>query len=142
MIYTPANERLLLGSVLLLGSIPIRVQLVSGDFSDPRNAAVWESMCAIVGRSEALDVYTIEAELEATGKLLLVGGLGELCEIVRNGGTHTIEHYARVVREFALRRALVRKLRFMLDDAENLRELPKAMIAVQAAYNALDDAKR
>lgn len=143
----PANERLLLGSILLLGGMPhgLGRYVSPADFCDPKNQAVFLAMTAILARGEALEVATLEAELERMGKLALIGGLAELCEIVRNGGTHTIEHYARVVRDAARRHELARACG-RLQEATELEEdgsvLAREMVALQGAYNRWDDTRR
>lgn len=138
MLGAPANERLLLGSILLLGDIPAKVArfTVAVSFSDPCCAVVYEAMCAILRRSEALDVSTIEAELEGTGRLELVGGLSGLCDIVRSGGTHTIEHYAAVVVDAAGRRLVHQAARELTEACHGTESLAAPMLALKDAYHA------
>lgn len=115
------------------------------DFASPQHVAVYEAMIKVLERCEPLDMHTLYAELECTGRLRLIGGLSELDDIVGHGGTHTIEHYARVVRDASKRRALARACR-RLQEAVELSEdasvLDREMVALQGAYNAWDDTRR
>jgi replicative DNA helicase len=126
----PANERCLLGSILLLGAIPPSVEIWEHWLSDPRHQAVLGAMRAIQERCEALDHATIEAELERRGELQLCGGLSGIAEICDSGCTRTLAHYALVVKEAARRRRIAHLARVLIEQCEGPGE-------IEGAYGSL-----
>jgi replicative DNA helicase len=79
--------------------------LTAGDFHDPRHGTLWEALLAIHGRAEAVDVFTVVAELRARERLNTVGGAQYVGEITEEIPTLAhCEAHARIVLDMAQRR--------------------------------------
>ena len=87
----PAAERAVLAAVLLDASGAegalwrARAILRAEDFADPRHGLLWEVLCEVGDRGEALDIYTVSAALRRRERLNTVGGvqyLGELTDTI------------------------------------------------------------
>lgn len=125
-------ERAVLGSVLLdsLQLDGIREVLRPADFLDRRHRTIFEACCALddTEGERGIDLVTLRAELERSGKLAAIGGgayLGELLDGVARS-SNAVE-YARVVREHSLSRQLHRLGRRMASGA--LRASPREILS-------------
>ena len=130
--HDPAAERAVLGAVLLdpLQLDAVREVLQAGDFLDRRHRNIFEAVCALDGAAgdRKIDLVTVRAELERSGRLAPTGGsayLGELFDGVARSSNAA--EYARVVREHSLSRQLHRLGSRMA--AEALRGTPKSVLA-------------
>ena len=106
----PEAERSLLGSLLIDGGLLTRVMehVIPEDFSSEAHRLVYESCLALSDRKDAVDLVTVQAELERNGRLERAGGSAYLAGLLDNvPDVESIETYARLVREAALRRQLI-----------------------------------
>jgi replicative DNA helicase len=106
--YDPEAEMCALGSVLLDNDAidDLASVVVADDFYHRANRLVYE---AIRDLGEHVDVVTLNAELERRGVLDEIGGkkyLAELMEAVPSA--HNVGAYAKLVRDCAVRRRLLR----------------------------------
>ncbi|MEN8149921.1 MAG: replicative DNA helicase [Planctomycetota bacterium] len=105
-------ERAVLGSVLLdpevLGEIlPL---LRSTDFYRTGHQVIWDTITDLFDRGSAIDVVILRDELVRQGAMEKIGGDEALHDLA--GAVPTAanaEHYARIVRERSLRRAVIRE---------------------------------
>lgn len=107
--HSVAAEEAVLGSVLIypdaLHSLSF---LVAADFFIVRNGWVWNALCAVSARHDAIDTLTVRDELEAAGQLDLIGGSAYLTYLLNNTPTHIhAETYGRIVERAAIRRRLL-----------------------------------
>ncbi|HEX5323200.1 MAG TPA: replicative DNA helicase, partial [Capsulimonadaceae bacterium] len=78
------------------------------DFYREAHQTLFEAILAISGRSEPLDLITIQEELRRHEKLDLVGGMGYLTRLLDAVPTAAhVEHYAKIVEEKAILRRLI-----------------------------------
>lgn len=103
-------ERTVLGALLLDPQAMPRVAALVGaaDFYDPVLGRVFAACQAVFARGAAIDLVTVGAELAADANVRRAGGEAFLASLVEEVPTAShVEHYARIVREAALRRALL-----------------------------------
>jgi replicative DNA helicase len=113
-------ERSVLGAVLLDNQQLHRVQelLRPDSFYVPRHRKIFLTLLSLADAGAALDLVTLRAEMERAGDLEACGGpayLAALLDGVPRSGN--VEHYARIVREAAVRRELVRSAQQILESA-------------------------
>ncbi len=122
-------EAALLGGVLLRNEAFDEVEgiLNEEDFYVPAHRAVFRAMRHLREAGQAIDVLTLEHQLELAGDLGLIGGiegLGALAD--RHTSTRNVASYARIVREMATVRRLVVVTREIADEGmggpEDIRE--------------------
>ena len=108
-----AAERAVLAAVLVDRSQldSVREVLKTRDFLDVRHQRIFDAFCELDDAPELrkIDLLTVRAELERTGKLDAAGGAGYLGELSDGvARSSNAADYARVVRERALSRELHR----------------------------------
>lgn len=106
-------EASVLGGILLRSAIPdeIHDRLAPEDFYHPAHREIYAAMCELAGR-KAIDTITLEEELKRTGKLIAVGGLGILSELLGRVSTaDNIAHHAAIVRGKARALSLIQAAR-------------------------------
>lgn len=139
--YATANERMLLGSLLLLGSTAESVQaprVDSDDFGDLRCAAIYVAMLRIMDRGDRLSYAAIEAQLEIWGQLRMVGGLSGISDLIDTGCSRMVDYYAQNVRDAAGRRRVAAAARDVVQAAENWEPLAGPVGALVLAAHALE----
>jgi replicative DNA helicase len=105
-------ERAVLGSILLdpevLGEIlPF---LRPEDFYRTGHQVIYDTISTLFDTGSAIDVVILRDELVRTGSLEKAGGEDALTELARAVPTAAnAEHYARIVRDRALRRSVIRE---------------------------------
>lgn len=100
-------EESVLGACLLEPSLLDEITLAPGDFSDARNAQVWEALQDLHGEGVRPDATAVAVRLADWGKLAFVGGgprLHDLAEVVPVAASGP--YYASLVAESARRRAV------------------------------------
>jgi replicative DNA helicase len=113
-------ERSVLGAILLDNQQIHRVQeiLRPEAFYAPRHRKIFLTLLSLADAGAALDLVTLHAEMARAGDLDACGGpaylAGLLDGVPRSGN---VEHYARIVREAAVRRELVRSAQQILESA-------------------------
>jgi len=103
-------ERAVLGAILIDGSAldPTRGLLSPAAFYALRHGTIFRALCTLADAGSALDLVTLKSALAREGRLGECGGpaylAGLLAGVPRSAN---VEHYARIVREKARRRAIV-----------------------------------
>lgn len=115
LLFNPEAEKTVLGSVLIdpLALYEIKPLLNASDFARDDHAQIYDAMLALADAAKSVDVITLADELQRRNKLNTIGdgrGRGEayltgLINAVPTS-THAV-HYARLVRDYALRRQLM-----------------------------------
>ena len=124
-------EASVLGAILLDNEAAWLVarDLKPEHFYKAANQKIYEAALALVTERRPADVVTVKEELQRRGELEPVGGalyLGELLNAVPSAAN--AEHYARIVREKALLRSLIRAAREVEKDAFDAGESADAIL--------------
>ncbi len=108
-------ERSVLGAILIDAAVPnptLKVAaeiLNSGDFFSDVHQRIFRAMLKLAEHKKAIDLVTLTDQLRTAGELEASGG-GYLAQLVDGvPRVSNIEHYARIVREKSLQRAIVHK---------------------------------
>ncbi len=104
-------ERAVLGAILLDHDCLFRVadKLSGTDFDDPRHRTLYEACAALAEKSQPITLITLRSFLEEHDLLERAGGLGYLAAVSDAVPTTAhVEHLARIVRNKALGRSLIR----------------------------------
>ena len=104
-------EESVLGAIMLSGNALTAVDevLEPQHFYRPSHGTIFTAARNLAGRGEAIDAITLVAELERSGKIEEAGGkmrLHELAALVP--ASSNAKHYAKIVREMAGLRALLK----------------------------------
>jgi len=103
-------ERSVLGAILLENSAINRAQeiLKDSDFYRDPHRRIFKVMEVLSERSTAIDPVTVKEELTKSGELEAVGGPAYIASLL-DGVPHSsnVEHYAKIVKEKAILRALI-----------------------------------
>ena len=103
-------ERSVLGAILLENSSLNRAQeiLKDTDFYREQHRKVFSVMNALSEKSSAIDPVTVKEELQRRGELEIAGGPAFIASLIDAVPlSQNIEHYARIVKEKAMLRALI-----------------------------------
>ena len=104
-------EESVLGAMLLSSTAigAVTEILDASDFYRESHAIVYRASLALWGKGEPVDAITLTNELEERGELERVGGTARVAELAALvPATSNVEHYARIVKETATLRALIR----------------------------------
>lgn len=104
-------EQAILGAISLDPLALSRAQelLSASDFYDSRHRCIFDAMAELAARSEVLDLLTIGDLLDSTGDLEKIGGRAALAEWLSTvASSANVQHHARIVRDHAIRRRLIR----------------------------------
>jgi replicative DNA helicase len=83
--------------------------LLASDFYRESHAKVFRAALALWGKGEPVDAITLANELDERSELEAVGGQAKVAELAALvPSTSNVEHYARIVKEMATLRGLVR----------------------------------
>lgn len=105
-------EQSVLGAILLseraMYALVIDEGLKADDFYRRKHQLVYESMLALYGESEPIDVLTVSEHLRSRGALEEAGGQSAVDSLAASvPAAGNARHYARIVREHALVRRLL-----------------------------------
>ena len=120
--HDPAAEQAVLGGILIDNTALDRVIEVMGpgDFYHETNRKIFLAMLALTERGEPIDPITLTDTLKAHDELQEIGGatyLAELSDKVPSAAN--IANHARIVRDKALRRALIEEATRLASQAHN-----------------------
>lgn len=104
-------EQAVLGSLLIDHQAYDQVLEIvqAADFYSPDNRLIFAAMGLLSEAARPIDVVTVSEALDANGELEQVGGIAHLAELARQTpGTSNILTYAKIVRERAVLRQLIR----------------------------------
>lgn len=107
----PRAERAVLGAILIDNAALSRAIhiLEPSDFSLDGNQRIFERMTRLSKESSAIDMVTLNEDLERVGELEAAGGSAYLAELVDGvPRISNVEYYAQIVKEKAVRRDLIR----------------------------------
>ena len=124
-------ERAVLGAILLeRESLPRAIEvLATDDFYKAGHRQIYEAMRALFERSEPADLLTLTEELRRQGTLDEVGGPATLAGIVEEAATAAhLASYAKIVREKALLRNLIRVATDLIGQGYEAREEVEALL--------------
>lgn len=113
-------EESVIGAILLDNeALNIAVETVGpNDFYRPSLQVIFEAMMALWDKREPIDVVTLGQRLKAVGALEVVGGPEELSRLATMvPSSANVAHYARLVKEHALRRRVIREATEIVADA-------------------------
>ncbi len=102
-------EQSVLGGVLLsdraMAGLRLEEGLAAEHFYRDRHRTIWQAMCALNDRGDAINVLTVTVELDQAGHLAAVGGKAAIDELTGGvPGLGGIRRYARIVVEYWVRR--------------------------------------
>ena len=103
-------ERSILGAVILDNSALERATKIirTEDFSRAEYRCVFDQMIALAANRQPIELLTLNDELEKHGRMEAAGGIGVVSALADGmPRVNNVEHYARIVREKALRRGLI-----------------------------------
>jgi replicative DNA helicase len=99
-----------LGALMIdpLSIIRVTDILSPSDFYHPAHQAIFEAILTLFDRGEPVDVLTVSMFLKKEKKMKDSGGADYLAELVSNvpSAAH-VEHYAKIVKELSVRRAII-----------------------------------
>jgi replicative DNA helicase len=104
-------ERAVLGAIFLDHEALDRVmdRVKPQHFYDPRHAVLYQACVALVEKNQVLTLITLRNHLEENGLLEASGGVPYIAEVADSVATAAqVEHHARLVRDKALGRNLIR----------------------------------
>src|SRR5512146_3047401 len=102
-------EASILGGVLLRNEVLLHLEsLETDDFYDHKHKVVFEAIRNLEAAAKPIDVVTLEAEIEKTGKLEAVGGISFLGELaLRVPTADNVLAYTEIVRDHSQARKLI-----------------------------------
>lgn len=103
-------EKSVLGAIMLDDETLLSVAevLKPEDFYNPRYGTIFQAMLDLFEKQSPIDNLTLTSQLESKKKLAEIGGEAEIAEILADTPTAAhAEHYAKLVREKAVRRRLI-----------------------------------
>ncbi|MDH4178632.1 MAG: replicative DNA helicase [Thermoleophilia bacterium] len=104
-------EESVLGAMLLSPTAigAVTEILDASDFYRESHGTIYRAALALWSKGEPVDAITLADELDERGKLEAVGGASRVAELAALvPATSNVEHYARIVKEMATLRGLVR----------------------------------
>ena len=113
-------ERSVLGAVLLDNQLVHRVQEVlrPDAFHSSRHRKIYGAVVSLAESGAPLDLVTVRSELERTGNLDAACGVAYLATLLDGvPRSANVDHYARIVKEAAIRRELARSAQQILESA-------------------------
>lgn len=106
----PEAERAILAAAFLSPAIAeqVKLELRVEDFTDHRHQLVFTAALRVLGADMALDLRTMQADLEAHGELKAAGGLAFLAGLDEDlPDLDHVEDYVRLVRAATVRRGVL-----------------------------------
>ena len=104
-------EEAVLGAMLLSETAigAVTEILDAGDFYRGSHGTIYRTCLALWAKGEPVDAITLANELEERGELEQIGGASRVAELAALvSATANVEHYARIVKETATLRGLIR----------------------------------
>ena len=135
------DERAVLGSILLAPTCLADAQRTVGSasFYHPAHRIIFDACLHLYDSDVAIDARTLHNELIRTEKLDAIGGpdyLASLLEVVPSAAN--VEHYAAIVRDKSVLRAIIRTAYEMLRGAHDAgADADNVLAAAQAAIAAI-----
>lgn len=115
-------ERSVLGAVLIDNPMLVQAQdtLAAGDFYRKAHAVLFDAYKALADANTVLDYVTVSSYLGQRGELEMVGGPAYIASLTDGvPRAVNVEHYAKIVREKALRRRLMQAANELVEEARS-----------------------
>lgn len=104
-------------------------------FRDPKHAAIYEAMLELrakgdgKGSASGIDLLTLSRNLQAAGKLDVIGGQTALMQIQDSiSSTANLETWCTILRDYAMLREMIRTCSHALDLCRNPKESVKSLL--------------
>jgi len=114
-------EQSLLGALLIDRDAIIRIAEIlhsSNFYRTDTHGQIYAAMLILFEKREPIDLVTLTAELKAQGTYDKVGGSAYLTTLVNSVPTSAhIEHYARIIKEHSIKRALISQATKLIEQA-------------------------
>jgi replicative DNA helicase len=104
------SEQSLLGAMLLnVDAIVVALEVVSSaDFYQSSHKTIFEAIVSLYAEQMPCDIVTLQERLKSSGKLAEIGGVSYISQLLNIVPTSkNAEHYARIVKDKSLLRALI-----------------------------------
>src|SRR6201997_5137242 len=140
-------ERSILGAILLdNNALNAAIEkLKPEDFFHDHHRRIYQQMIALGESQQAIDLVTLTEQLQRSGELEAVGGAAYIAQLM-DGVPHVtnIEHYARIVKEKSLLRALIHATHTIQQQALEAEEDADAILdrAESAIFQLAEDRVR
>ncbi|MBI2020222.1 replicative DNA helicase [Candidatus Daviesbacteria bacterium] len=125
-------EQSLLGALLIDKDAIVRVSEVlhpSNFYRSEQHGPIYEVIQKLFDRREPIDLITVTEELKREGFYDKVGGAAYLTTLVNIVPTSAhIEHYAKIVKDHAVRRALISQATQLIEKAYNEQEAVEELL--------------
>jgi replicative DNA helicase len=141
--YSAELERAVLGAILMDGAVLDAVPLRSEDFHEERNQLIHRASRAIFERGEAVDLRTLQAELESRAWHERTGGLAYLCSLDLDlPDIGRIETYFRMLRELAGKREAIKIAGDLVAAAQSDEPLSGLVASAATRLDELSESRR
>jgi len=133
-----AAERSLLGAVLVDNGLLRVAKVRPEDFFRVGHGRIWRAYERLSEAGQGIDFVTLRASLEAAGDLVEAGGPAYLSGLVDGvPRASNVEHYAQIVRERAVLRALIAQARVILEEAHHAEDVDEVLGRAEAGLLAI-----
>lgn len=130
-------EQALLGCCLLGGIDAARETVRPGDFYWPQHQVIYRACLAVADRNQPVDVVTVAGELRASNLVEKAGGLDYLASLgTAVPSANNAPAYAEMVKNLAVRRALVRAGMEIAELAREVEDVEELLARAQAKLYA------
>ncbi len=120
--HSPEAERHVLGAMMRSRDAVAKARdiLTGDDFYQPAHAMIFDALCDLAAKGVSGDVVALADELERRGELKKNGDEYYLMELANSVATTVnIEHFAKIVKEKAIRRQVIRNAYQLTQEAVN-----------------------
>lgn len=136
--YSVQAEKSVLGSILMYdaNNVSIFEILLVSDFYFPAHRSIYEAMFSIIKKNSRIDMVTLQDELNKSGNLESIGGIGYLLSLQEDiSSIGLLEQHAKIIKEKSILRDLINcatqiitncyaqndaQIETVLDDAERI----------------------
>lgn len=108
LLYNNDVEMALIGIAISYPEILISNPIQAEDFYLQKCQTVWRTLLEMQRQNRAIDYLTITENLNASDKLMEIGGLPFITECVSLGLYHNAPEYSRIIHDYYLRRKALR----------------------------------
>lgn len=128
-------EQSLLGALLIDKDAIVRIAEILNStnfYRSEQHGAIFEAIKNLFDKREPIDLVTLTEELKRVGSFDRVGGSAYLATLINTVPTAAhIEHYAKIIKEHAVRRGLIAQATRLIEQAYD-EELPIEQLIEQA----------
>jgi len=111
LLFSIEAENALVGAMLINSAVLAEIDIQTSDFYIGKHRTIWGAASAIYKSGIAVDLVTLSELLDRQGKLQEVGGTASMVSMIQNTVTSMgAERYARIVKDYAARRRLLKRV--------------------------------